>query len=200
MSTMPLRETERIQKEEAQRAVFDRALIERGATLILQGLGVDLTNHNFATTPKRVADVYEEMFCPPDTGWPVFDEDYTDIVIVRDHTFWTLCPHHMLPVQIRAAVAYFPDGKVIGASKLMRLIDEVNRKPETQERLTDLICDSIKAHTKGTSKGEAVLLEGRHGCFHIRGKKSHAQMVTWKFKGRFHDEPELQRRFMELAK
>jgi GTP cyclohydrolase I len=176
-----------------------RYLIEEGARLILQGLGVDLTDHNFATTPKRVADVYEEMFNPPETGWPVFDEEYTDIVIVKGHTFYTMCPHHMLPVEIRASVAYFPDGKVIGASKLCRLIHEVNRKPLTQEKLTDLICKAIKDYTQGTSKGEAVLLQGEHDCFKIRGIKSSASMVTYKFNGCFH-EPENQRRFLELVK
>lgn len=179
---------------------FNRAMIERGAAYILEGLGVDITDHNFSTTPQRVADVYEELFTPPETNWAVFDEDYTDIVIVRDHLFHTMCPHHLLPVTIRAAVAYFPAGKVIGASKLMRLIDEVNRKPLTQEKLTDLICQSIKKHTSDTSLGEAVLLEGLHGCFSIRGRKSHAGMVTMKFEGRFKDEPEWQRRFLEQAR
>jgi len=178
---------------------MDRFLVEKGASWILEGLGVDLQDHNFSTTPKRVADVYEEMFCPPETGWPVFNEDYTDIVIVRNHTFYTLCPHHMLPVEISATIGYFPDGKVIGASKLMRLIHEVNRKPLTQERLTDLICDAIKRYTEGTSCGEAVLLRGEHDCFKIRGIKSNAQMLTYKFKGRF-EESENQRRFLELAK
>jgi len=178
---------------------FDWQRVERGAKLILEGLGVDLTDHNFASTPARVAKVYEEMFCPKETGWPVFDEDYTDIVILKGHTFYTLCPHHMLPVEIRASVAYFPNGKVIGASKLCRLIHEVNRKPLTQEKLTDLICSAIQDYTKGTSRGEAVLLQGEHDCFKIRGIKSNASMVTYKFKGLFED-AENQRRFIELVK
>jgi len=176
-----------------------RQKVEVGARLVLEGLGVDLNDHNFATTPARVAKVYQEMFCPKETGWPVFDEEYTDIVILKGHTFYTLCPHHMLPVEIRASVAYFPNGKVIGASKLARLIHEVNRKPLTQEKLTDLICGAIKEYTKGTSKGEAVLLQGEHDCFKIRGIKSDASMVTYKFKGCF-DEPENQRRFLELVR
>ena len=178
---------------------FDRLLIEQGAMLILEGLGVDLESHNFASTPARVAKVYEEMFVPKHTGWPVFDEEYTDIVIVAGHEFFTMCPHHLLPVKITAAVAYFPNGKVIGASKLMRLIDEVNTQPMTQEKLTDEICSSIKSHTEGTSLGEAVLLVGKHGCFEIRGKKSGACMKTYKFKGCF-EEPENQKRFLELVR
>lgn len=188
-----------IEAVEAHHRKFDRLRIEQGARLILEGLGVDIRNHNFASTPARVAKVYEELFCPQQSGWPVFDEEYTDIVIVRGHTFWTMCPHHLLPVKICANVAYFPNGKVIGASKLMRLIDEVNTMPLTQEKLTDLICDSIKHHTQGTSKGEAVMLTGRHGCFEIRGRKSGAEMVTYKFKGDF-EQTENQRRFLELVR
>jgi GTP cyclohydrolase I len=178
---------------------FNRQLCEEGATLLLRGLGVDLTDHNFATTPKRVADVYQELFSPKESGWPVFDEEYTDIVIVKGHRFWTMCPHHLLPVEIRASVAYFPNGKVIGASKLCRLIHEVNRKPLTQEKLTDLICQAIKEYTGGTSKGEAVLLEGEHDCFKIRGIKSEARMITYKFKGCF-EEAENQKRFLQLVR
>jgi GTP cyclohydrolase I len=177
---------------------MDRALIELGAHTLLKGLGVDTTDHNFATTPKRMADVFEEVFCPKSTGWPVFDEEYTDIVILRGHTFYTFCPHHLLPVRIVASVAYFPDGMVIGASKLARLIHEVNTSPLTQEKLTDLICHAIKEYTKGSSQGEAVYLTGAHGCFQMRGIKSEADMLTYKFSGCF-EESENQRRFIQLV-
>lgn len=182
------------------KSTIDLELIEEGAKLILMGLGVDLTSHNFASTPARVAKVYQEMFTPKATGWPVFDESYTDIVIVKEHIFWTMCPHHLLPVRIKAAVAYFPNGKVVGASKLLRLIDEVNRKPETQEKLTDMISESIKQHTENTSLGEAVLLVGEHGCFRMRGRKSDASMTTYKFTGVFKDELQHQSRFLELVR
>jgi len=178
---------------------MDKGKLIAGATLILEGLGVDLTDHNFASTPARMAEVYAELFEPKKTGWPVFDEKYTDIVIVKGHTFYTLCPHHMLPVEIRASVAYFPNGKVIGASKLCRLIHEVNTMPLTQEKLTDLICTAIKNYTGGTSRGEAVLLQGKHDCFRIRGIKSDADMITYKFLGEF-EQSENQRRFLELVR
>lgn len=179
---------------------MDLAKIEQGARLILEGLEVDLTSHNFHSTPARVAKVYQEIFTPKSTGWPVFDEDYTDIVILRKHIFYTMCPHHLLPVRLRAATAYYPNGKVIGASKLARLIHECNRKPETQEKLTDLISKSIKHHTHNTSLGEAVLLVGEHDCFRMRGMKSEADMITYKFTGCFNDEVEKQRRFLEMVR
>lgn len=173
--------------------------IEEGMRLVLEGLGVDLTDHNFNTTPQRAARVYQEMFEPRPTEWPVFDESYTDIVIMRGHRFFTMCPHHMLPVKLTASVAYIPNGKVIGASKLIRMIHEVNTMPMTQERLTAEIVASIDRLTEGTSEGSAVWLQGKHGCFEIRGVKSEADMVTAKFSGIFETKPHLQERFFRLV-
>jgi len=170
-------------------------------SLILKGLEVDLTDHNFARTPERYAKFLEELYAPPDTSWPVFEEKYTDIVVMRGHVFWTLCPHHMIPVKLQATVAYLPGGNVIGASKLIRMIHDVNRYPMTQEKLTNEIARKVRALTELTSLGEAVLLCGEHGCFQMRGVKSHeASMVTYRFTGRFQEDGELQHRFMELAK
>lgn len=166
---------------------------------MLEGLGVDLWNHNFATTPARFAKVMSDMFAPPATEWPVFAEDYTDIVVLRGHVFYTLCPHHMLPVKLTGSVAYLPAGKVIGASKLARIMHEANRKPETQEKLTDLICETLHSLTNGSSLGEAVYLTGEHGCMRIRGIRSDSDMVTWKFNGQFKTDQELQRRFFDLV-
>lgn len=175
-------------------------MIVQGARLILEGLGVDLIDHNFATTPERMLKVYKELFAPPDTEWPVFDESYTDIVVMRDAEFYTLCPHHMLPVHLQASIAYIPDGKVIGASKLIRMMYDANRMPMTQERLTNEIITRVDDLTEGTSKGTAVLLRGAHGCFAIRGvRQPCARMVTAKFSGVFHDEPMMQDRFYHLV-
>lgn len=174
--------------------------IEQGARLILEGLEVDLEDTNFATTPQRVAKVYQELFTPKETGWPVFEESYTDLVIMRGHTFYTMCPHHLLPVKLTASVAYLPDGKVIGASKLVRMLHEANRKPMTQESLTQASLDMIDRLTEGTSGGGAVLMKGEHGCFSIRGVKSDASMLTCKFSGRFLSEPFLQQRFFDLIR
>jgi GTP cyclohydrolase I len=173
--------------------------IKGGVRMILDGLGVDPGDHNFAATPERVAAVYAELFTPSETGWSVFDEDYTDLVMIRDHVFYTLCPHHLLPVRLTAAVSYIPNGKVIGASKLIRMVHEVNLYPMTQERLTAEIIASIEKLTQGTSRGEAVLLVGEHDCFRMRGVKSSASMVTVKFKGEY-DTPERRGAFLDLVK
>jgi len=173
--------------------------IEEGMRLVLEGLEVDLNDHNFNTTPQRAAKVFQEVFCPPPTEWPVFDEQFTDMVVIRGHEFYTFCPHHMLPVRLKASLAYMPNGKVIGASKLIRMVHEVNTKPMTQEALTDGIARSIDTLTKGTSKGSAVLLTGEHGCFAIRGVRTGADMLTPKFTGCFTDNQHLQERFLRLV-
>jgi GTP cyclohydrolase I len=187
-------------KENLRPVHMDREKIETGVRLILEGLGVCPDDSNFKRTPHRVAKVYEELFQPPKTEWPVFDEDYTDMVIMRGHTFWSLCPHHLLPVRLVASVGYIPCGKVLGASKLIRMIHDCIRAPMTQEALTAGVIAHIRDLTGGTSEGEAVFMEGRHGCFEIRGVRSDACLITCKFNGRFETDAELQRRFMDLVR
>ena len=180
--------------------MIDTKKIEQATTMLLEGLGVDLTDHNFAKTPQRVARVYAELFAPPDVEIPVFDENFTDMVVMRRHEFYTLCPHHMLPVKITASVAYLPNGKVIGASKLMRMMHDVNRGPMTQEALTAAIVQRVRDLTEAHSRGEAAILRGEHGCFRIRGVRSHcADMVTSRFSGEFRQQPELQTQFFRMV-
>lgn len=167
---------------------------------MLEGLGVDLEDGNFKSTPKRVAKVMQELFVPKETEWPVFEEDYADLVMLRGFEFWTLCPHHMLPVKLRACIAYIPKGKVIGASKLGRMLLECNRMPMTQEALTNAALEQINFLTEKTSEGAAVLLTGEHGCFRVRGLRSNADMITIKYGGVFLSDELLQQRFLTLAK
>ena len=179
---------------------MDEQKIVEGSRLLLEGLGVDLKDGNFTTTPERMLKVYKELFAPPDTEWPVFEEEYTDIVVMTGVEFYTLCPHHMLPVQLTAAVAYIPNSQVIGASKLIRMMYDANRQPMTQEKLTSAIIDRIDHLTGATSQGAGVLLKGAHGCFAIRGvRQPCARMVTAKFSGIFLEEQYLQDRFYHLV-
>lgn len=174
--------------------------IAQGMKLVLDGLGADTKDHNFDKTPERYARALQEMFSPPETDIPVFDEKYADMVIVRDHTFWTLCPHHMFPVKLKASIGYIPNGKVIGASKLMRMMHDVNRLPMTQEALTAAIVARVDELTKHLNHGTIVKIQGQHGCFQIRGVKSHeASMVTLKATKDF-DKSDLRREFMELTR
>lgn len=174
-------------------------LIEDGVRLILEGLGCDSNDHNFSRTPQRVAKAYAEIFSPARVEIPVFDEDYTDLVVMKGHRFYTLCPHHLLPVELECDVAYIPCGKVIGASKLVRMVHDCNRTPMTQEALTTAILDRIDELTEGTSMGAAIKLSGSHGCMKVRGVQSpNSTMITLKFSGVFDRQPTQQRRFLEL--
>lgn len=173
--------------------------IEQATRLLLEGLEVDLNDHNFADTPRRVAKAYAEIFSPPDIDIPVFDENYSDMVMMRNHMFHTFCPHHLLPVDLTASVAYFPRGKVIGASKLIRIMHDVNRKPMTQEALTNAIRERITDLTEGQNHGVAVFMRGQHGCFSMRGVRSHAaDMVTWALSGRFESDATAREAFFRL--
>jgi GTP cyclohydrolase I len=175
---------------------MNQKLIEQGIRLLVKGLDIG-DDHNFDRTPQRVAKAYAEIFCPPETGYPVFNEDYTDEVILKGHKFYTLCPHHLLPVKLIANIGYIPNGKVIGASKLARLIHEVNRKPMTQEKLTAEILQAIKKLAGHKCSGAIVMLTGKHGCFRIRGIRSDAKMVTFKTAGKFRN-GEMRERFFSL--
>lgn len=175
-----------------------KELIEQGVALLLRGLEVP-EDHNFERTPQRVAKLFAEVFSPPEIEIPVFDESYTDEVILRGHQFYTFCPHHLLPVKIVASIAYIPNGKVIGASKLARLMHDVNRIPMTQEALTSAILERLNELTEGTARGGAVFLEGEHGCMKVRGVRSHdSSMITFRFAGEYTD-PERQRLFLHLC-
>jgi GTP cyclohydrolase IA len=179
--------------------VVDLDKIEAGVSLILEGLGVDLEDHNFKDTPKRAARVYKEVFTPSKTNWPVFDEKYTDMVMLRNFTFYTFCPHHLLPVKLRSTIAYIPDGKVIGMSKLGRMQLEANRFPMTQEALTYAIIQKINELTSKTAAGAAIVMQAEHGCFQIRGLHTNADAVTFKYAGCFETDENLQQRFLQYA-
>lgn len=179
---------------------IDQLKIRDAVRLLLEGLGCPPEDHNFDKTPGRVAKAYAELFAPADTEWPVFDEDFTDMVVLRGYEFYTLCPHHLFPVKLRACVAYIPNGKVLGASKLARVCNDANRYPKTQEALTNDIVERLDELLEGNASGIAIQLEGWHGCFSIRGIKAHAaSMVTTKLKGQFLTDRIQEERFLRLA-
>lgn len=181
---------------------MDTDKIAAGMRLILEGLDVPFNDgsFNFDKTPERYARALAEMFAPPEVEIPVFNESYTDDVIIKNHVFYTMCPHHMFPVKIRASIGYLPAGRVIGASKLMRMMHDVNRLPMTQEALTAGIVARVDQLTEGNNRGTIVKLEGQHGCFSVRGVKSHeASMVTLKATKEF-DSGDMRRQFMDLVR
>lgn len=172
--------------------------IETGMTLILSGLGIDRNDHNYTDTPERYAKALVEMFQPKETEWATFEESFNDFILLRGHKMWSLCPHHMLPVNFEVSLAYIPNGSVLGLSKLARLLDECNSGPLLQERFTKLAVDKIDEICPGI-KGAACIISGIHSCLSMRGVKSSADFVTYKLTGVFAEDSLLENRFFTLA-
>ena len=192
----PHRTVRRPSREEAQHAV---------RTLIAWA-GDDPDRDGLKDTPRRVVSAYEDFYDgyrhrPADVLDRTFEDlgSYDDIVVVRDIPFYSHCEHHMVPFAGRAHVAYYPTDRVVGLSKLARIVDVFARRLQTQERLTGAIVAAIDDALK--PRGIAVMIEAEHQCMTLRGVKAHgADTVTTQFTGAFRDDPAEQMRFMTLAK
>lgn len=180
---------------DACRAVVDVDLlrIERAVREILIAVGEDPDREGLARTPNRVARSYAELMAglnedPRMHLRTVFTERYDEVVLLRDIEFHSLCEHHLLPFTGRAHVAYLPDGKVVGLSKLARLVEGYARRPQVQERLTVQIADALWEELNPI--GAACIIEATHTCMTIRGvKKPGSTMVTSALRGIFQENP-----------
>lgn len=168
---------------------------------ILTAVGEDPEREGLQRTPTRVAKAYAELFSGYRTdpkkliNNALFDVDYDDMVIVRDISYSSLCEHHMLPFLGKAHIAYIPNGKVIGLSKIPRIVDMFSHRLQVQERMTRQIADFIQEvlHPKGV----AVVLDGVHMCSMIRGVKKHGSgMTTSTMLGVFRDDERTRAEFM----
>ena len=167
-----------------------RNKIEEAVRTILEAIGEDPNRQGIAKTPERVARMYGELFEGMNTDATdhlgvVFEEEkYDEMVVLRDIPFCSMCEHHLLPFMGKAHIAYLPDGKVIGLSKLARVVDVYARRPQLQERLTGQIADILMEQLD--AKGTAVVIEANHTCMTIRGvRKPGAMMVTSAMRGQF---------------
>ncbi len=171
----------------------DLARIERAVREILFAVGENPDREGLAKTPSRVAKSYAELMAglqidPRTHLKTVFHERYDEIVLLRDIQFQSICEHHLLPFMGRAHVAYLPDGKVVGLSKLARLVDGYARRPQVQERLTTQIADAVMEELSAV--GAACVIEATHTCMTIRGvRKPGSVMVTSALRGIFKDNP-----------
>ena len=167
----------------------DQPRIERAVREILAAVGEDPDREGLRETPGRVARMYTEMFSglhedPRDQLKKFFTEKYDEVVLVRDISFNSMCEHHMLPFMGKAHIGYMPDGRVIGLSKLARVVEVVARRPQVQERMTETIADLLLEELN--AKGVAVVIEATHTCMTIRGvKKPGSLCVTSAMKGIF---------------
>ena len=161
--------------------------IEDAVSKILRYIGEDTERDGLADTPRRVAQLYTEIFSglrenPADFLSTLFEGDYYDPVLVSDIPFYSICEHHLLPFTGLAQVAYHPSGKVIGASKVPRIIDSISRRPQIQERLTSEIADII--HSGLNSQSTLVYMSAEHMCMTMRGvNKKGSKIVTFAQRG-----------------
>ena len=169
--------------------VVDLDAIRRSVRTILHAVGENPDREGLLETPRRVAKMYAEMFSGlnQDPGRHLevtFPEDYDEIVLVRDISFTSMCEHHLLPFSGVAHVAYIPNGRVTGLSKLARVVEEVSRRPQVQERLTQTVADLVE--TKLCSSAVAVVIKAEHSCMSIRGiRKPGSLTVTSAMRGQF---------------
>ena len=166
---------------ETEAKIMDKAKIERAVRDILEAIGEDPDREGLIETPKRVAAMYEEIFSgitdDPKRHIKVFSEkDNDEIVVVRDIPLYSMCEHHLLPFVGKAHIAYIPsEGKVIGLSKLARIVDLFAKRPQLQERLTSQIADFLDEELNPI--GIAVIVEAQHLCMTMRGAKAAGSMT-----------------------
>jgi GTP cyclohydrolase I len=167
----------------------DLARIERAVGEILAAVGEDPQREGLRETPARVARMYAELFSglrvdPKEYLAKCFSEKYDEIVLVRDISFCSVCEHHLMPFMGRAHIGYMPAGKVVGLSKLARVVEVVARRPQVQERMTETIADLLLAELD--ARGVAVVIEATHTCMTVRGvRKPGSLCVTSAMKGIF---------------
>jgi len=167
----------------------DQERIKRAVREILAAVGEDPDREGLLETPGRVARMYAEMFSglhedPRQHLKKFFTEKYDEVVLVKDISFNSMCEHHMLPFMGKAHIGYLPAGKVIGLSKLARVVEVVARRPQVQERMTETIADLLVDELD--AKGVAVVVEASHSCMTIRGiRKPGSICVTSAMRGVF---------------
>jgi len=163
--------------------------IERAVREILLAIGEDPDRESLCDTPKRVARMYADLFSglhsdPSRHLQRVFEEQYDELVLVRDISFNSMCEHHLLPFMGMAHVGYLPNGKIVGLSKLARVVEEISRRPQVQERMTHQIADLLSDELD--AKGVVVVLEAAHTCMTIRGvSKPGSLTITSAVRGLF---------------
>ena len=184
--------------------VFDEAAIKKAVTAIIKAIGEDPHREGLAETPKRVAEMYAELFMglnmdPGDELSVGFEVGHREMVIIRDIPFYSMCEHHLLPFFGVTHIGYIPnaDGRVVGLSKLARVVEIVARRPQLQERMTSQIADAIVDGIKAA--GVAVVIQAEHLCMVMRGiKKPGSTIVTSAVRGTFRSNSKTRAEFFSL--
>lgn len=178
--------------------------IEESVRQIIEAIGEDPSREGLVETPARVAEMYAELFSGIDADPAVelevgFEEGHQEMVTLRDIPFYSMCEHHLLPFYGVAHVGYIPKGRVVGISKLARVVEILARRPQLQERLTSQVADTIVRGLR--PEGVAVVIEATHLCMTMRGvKKPHSVVVTSAMRGIFHHSVATRAEFMALIR
>lgn len=166
---------------------MDLDKIEKAIYELLEAIGEDPKRDGLINTPKRVAKMYQELLKSDEIKYTTFQNSFNDIVIVRDIEFTSMCEHHLLPFYGVAHIAYIPKNKIIGLSKIARIVEKYSRRLQVQERMTLEIFNELKSKLK--IEDVAIYLEAKHMCMISRGiKKELSNTITIKLGGVFNNE------------
>lgn len=184
--------------------MVDKDKIREGVRLILEGIGEDKGREGLVETPDRIARMYEEIFAGMEETAAehlakTFHASNNEMIVEKDITLYSMCEHHMLPFYGKAHIAYIPNDKVVGISKLARTVEVFARRLQIQEQLTAQIADALMEHI--VPKGVMVMIEAEHMCMTMRGiKKPGSKTVTYVCRGAFEENEKLQDTFFHIVK
>ena len=182
--------------------MIDQKKIEEAVRLFLEGIGEDVSREGLKETPGRIARMCEELYGGMEEDAAVhlsetFSVDSSEMVIEKDITFYSTCEHHILPFYGKVHIAYIPDRKVVGLSKLARTVEVFARRLQLQEQLTGQIADALMEFMQ--PKGALVMIEAEHMCMTMRGiKKPGSRTITLARRGVFESDPALEERFFRM--
>lgn len=182
--------------------MIDQTIIESAAASIIKAIGEDPQREGLRGTPRRIAEMYAEIFSglyhdPREELQVGFEVGHQEMVIARDIPFYSMCEHHLLPFYGVAHIGYIPTGRVVGISKLARVVDILARRPQLQERLTTQIADTIVEVLE--PQGVAVILQAEHLCMIMRGiKKPGSNIITSAMRGLFRRSAATRAEFLNL--
>lgn len=178
--------------------------VEQAIKLLLEGIGENPEREGLKETPQRIARMYEEIYGGLEEDAAVhlsktFTVENNEIVLEKDIIFYSMCEHHLLPFYGKAHLAYIPDGKVVGLSKLARTVEVFAKRPQIQEQLTVQIADALEEHL--APRGVMVMIEAEHLCMTMRGiKKAGSKTASIVTRGAFKENIELQSTFFQMLK
>ncbi|GAB6077794.1 GTP cyclohydrolase I FolE [Hydrogenobaculum acidophilum] len=181
--------------------MIDKAKIIEGIKLFLEGIGEDTEREGIKETPERVARMWEEFEKERTFDFKLFEEysNYSEMIIVKDIPFYSMCEHHLLPFFGKAHIAYIPNKKICGLSKLVRTVRAMALKPQVQERLTEEIADIVQKELEPLGVG--VVIEAEHLCMSMRGVRSPGHStITSSLRGSFLNDMKTKEEFFKLIR